>query len=359
VGGTSPAWVEPSGDVDVGDVRVGRRYPLQVIVRASGAPVSGAEVVFVGAATLLDVRDATDEDGLATCLACEPWNVSDPTRLVCAVRAPGFAFQTRAIPLVQDAPVVFDLTPEGIIEGEVVNGAGDPLAGVNVLASNQEQGYFADVKTGADGRYRLAGALAGSTCRVAFVPRAKTELASMELELSAPDRRVVRLAPGGEVAVETEAAELELVRWGADAPAPRAYADSTFKTETEDGDAMFRRVPPGLYRLFATAPDRAPTLSAPFEVRSDEQSRIALTLAPGRRVRVKLRDDAGPVEHGSLSGSIEGVRFDGDDSEGQDSIMLPLGDSELEVWANEHETKTVTVPAGVRELEVILTRKKK
>ena len=146
-------------------VRLGQGSALEgrVVARATGAPVAGASVDVSPHGDSGDSgRAVTDEAGRFSVKGLAPGSYD------LAVSAPGFSFLLRSGLTVASGerfPLELQLQGTGAVEGQVKDGAGQPVAGVQVVGGNRWGGGLgstpAEARTDAQGRYRLDGLATG------------------------------------------------------------------------------------------------------------------------------------------------------------------------------------------------------
>ncbi len=173
-------------------------------VRSSrGDPVDGAEVVLSMNSGVHHLR--TDANGIVSASDLSPGEA----RLV--IRAPGYADTQKTFTLpASDWPFDVgnvDLPSEGVVEGDVVDARGDPVAGARVAKDRvpvfvAAGAALADVATtDARGRFHLGGLRAGTVVLEAYAPeigRGHAENVRVAAGRSTTSVRIVLAAQGAE-----------------------------------------------------------------------------------------------------------------------------------------------------------------
>ncbi len=240
-------------------VRLGQGAVLEgrVVARASGAPVAGASV---------DVSPFGDngDSGRAVTDGTGHFSVSGlaPGSYDVVVSAPGFSPTTRrglTVASGERFPVDLQLAGTGSVEGQVRDGAGQPVAGAQVVGGNRWGGGLgntpAESRTDAEGHYRLDGLAAGrlyltarregSTLGVGQsveVTEGGTAQADFTLEETGTVEGVVRAASGS---LPAEPLTVRAFQHG-----PNRFGPSDMGRTEVDASGGFRMtLPPGTYGL--------------------------------------------------------------------------------------------------------------
>ncbi|HEX8819427.1 MAG TPA: carboxypeptidase regulatory-like domain-containing protein [Archangium sp.] len=146
-------------------VRLGQGSVLEgrVVARATGAPVEGASVD-------ISPRGSSGDSGRAVTDGAGRFSVKGlaPGSYDAVVGAPGFSTTSRhglTVTSGERFPLDIQLVGTGTVEGQVRDGAGQPLAGVRVVGGSRWGGGLgstpAESRTDAEGRYRLEGLATG------------------------------------------------------------------------------------------------------------------------------------------------------------------------------------------------------
>ena len=298
------------------------------VVDAAGAPVVGATVVaWPRSVPTRETEDyeppsaVTGSDGRFQIVA-----VPDGAAMV-IVKAAGRPFLAlrgleAPCPSTEEAkPATLRLPAAGDLSGRIVDGDGQPVAGVSVevLGHSQRPGWLpmryweephATVRTDARGRFRVPGLVAGSRIALrlrleGFAPRfvhegevaaGGTELPDLVLERAGAirvrviDERLDRPVEGAHVAHRRVGEE-------------EAYGIAEYVDTDEDGLARLDGLAPGSYRVSAWRNGLARGDEAAVEVRAGATAEAAVRLksAPGADVEVSLLGAGAPLDGAEVS----------------------------------------------------------
>jgi hypothetical protein len=310
----------------VRDVRIqlgqGGALEGRVVAKATGAPVAGASVDVSPYSKNGDSgRAVTDESGRFSVGGLAPGSYD------LVVGAPGFSSVTRRALTVTSGerfPVEVLLTGTGTVEGQVRNGAGQPVSGAYVTGGSRWAGSLgnaaAESRTDAEGRYRLEGLAAGSvsltakregaltgTSQRAEVTEGGTTQVDFTLEETGTVEGVVHVAGG---TPPSEPLAVSASRRG----------ESLFYMDPNQADVdaagRFRMVlPPGTYDLRALPGERRPFRPTRVQVEAGKTVQAELTWeAPSDKsdaggVRGMVLEPDGTPSLGALvTLSLEGPR---------------------------------------------------
>lgn len=407
---TSTAYFfDDSAPEAVDDLVLLRCPRLRVVVRDRGRPVAGAWVLedFDGKALL-----RTGEDGaVVDHPACRNGWIS--------VFAAGFGADHYTVEPVAGADwdVTVELSPAAQISGRVLAPGGTPVPRVLVTADEVYPGKGDDrdqdpacpvcrelaagpgvrhshgsaasahTETDAEGSFVLEGLASGRRHRVWIHSHADRTCLPQTVESLAPAHDlVVTLARAGRLVVDPrlpegffatdearEAARERLAerscvhayRLETTAASP-GWSSSIDPERGEPGAVSFPCLAPGVYRVTAERVDRglAFAVSEPVEVFAGEESRVALALAPGRKVEGRVQSagvkpDELRVVLESPFGNNYAAPYANPEEDGAFALEgLPLGEATLLIVRRHGEVLgRVAVPAGVSRVEVSLEAK--
>jgi hypothetical protein len=337
----------------VRDVRVklGKGSVLEglVVAKATGAPVVGASVAVSPAGRSGDSGSAvTDDTGHFSVGGLAPGSYD------LDVSAPGFSPLARrglTVTAGERFPLELELTGTGAVEGQVKDGAGQPVQGAQVVGGTRWGGALgntpAESRTDAQGRYRLEGLGAGTVYLTA-----RREGSALGVSES------VELREGGTAQQDFTLGETGTVEGGVRASSGSLPAEPLIVTASRRGVQFFGptdvgradvdatgnfriMLPPGTYNLSASLAERRMFMGrggTRVEVEAGKTVRTELTWqseetsSEGMR-GVVLEPDGAPSPGAFVSveteGGLPGPRMmSPTDEEGRFTVNLPpLGGS--------------------------------
>jgi RNA polymerase sigma-70 factor (ECF subfamily) len=384
-GGRAVGWADVPGkrasELDAGDVKVALPSFVPVLVRAAGAPVQGALVTLEssfrhGGAHRFSYF--TDRDGTLS-LPVLPGAKARQVR----VAKEGYASQVKHAPLPgPDGLLAFDLEPECVIRGIVLDDKGQPAAGLRVetcLAGFDGDGYprleASVAETGADGRFATGGLATGSEYSVAVDPsHSDTAHWGNEVQATAPSNDVVlRLRPTAQI-------ELDILLPDGFVPTQDWLDGVTVVTESDgavsfhDGLALVApgraratlKEGSGTYRFSIvdfgepSRPRLAPVVTNPIVGTEGVVTHVELTASLGRAIKGRVLDELhAPVARPDLLFELPGCMeaLSGEDDGTFETGGMPRDSFEIgiEKSGDDRVRVRITVPAGVGTLpDVIL-----
>jgi len=260
----------------------------RVVARGKGAPVAGASVDVSPYSKNGDSgRAVTDGSGHFSVGGLAPGSYD------LVVGAPGFSSVTRRALTVASGerfPVEIQLTGTGAVEGQVRDGAGQPVPGAQVTGGSRWAGTLGDApaetRTDAQGHYRLEGLAAGSVTLVASregalmgvtqrgeVTEGGTAKVDFILEETGTVEGVVRVAGG------TLPSEPLLV--SASPRGKQRFTPMDSNRADVDAEGRFRLVlPPGTYELRALPAERRPYSPKLVQVEAGKTVQTELSWEP-------------------------------------------------------------------------------
>jgi hypothetical protein len=297
----SPISVSAGHTVKDVQVRLGQAAALEgsVVASSTGAPVAGARVDVSPFTRSGDSgRAVTDEAGR---FVVEPLA---PGSYDLVVSAPGFSTLPRrglTVASGERFSVELSLTGTGAVEGQVRDGQGRPMPGVQVVAGDRWSPMTGDSaaesRTDAEGRYRLEALELGR--RYISARREETSVGvslPVQVKEGATARADFTLEELGMVegrvltsrgSVPTEPLEVEAFALEAAPPGPRGMS----KAEVEVTGTFRMTLPPGGYHLILAASARRDLGARDMkevQVKPGETARTELTW-PGEESGAELR----------------------------------------------------------------------
>jgi protocatechuate 3,4-dioxygenase beta subunit len=326
-------------------VRLGQGSALEgrVVARATGAPVPGASVDVSPHGDSGDSgRAVTDEAGRFSVKGLAPGSYD------LAVSAPGFSFLLRSGLTVASGerfPLELQLQGTGAVEGQVKDGAGQPVASAQVVGGNRWGGGLgstpAEARTDAQGRYRLEGLATGrlyltarregSTLGVSQ-PVEVTEGSSAQADFTLEETGTV----DGVVRATTGSLPAEPLMVSAFSQGSGRFGPGDIGRTELDASGHFRMtLPPGTYRMSVMPVGRRTFgASTPRMVKVEAGKTVRAELSwvedprDTKSVRgIVLEPDGSPSPGAFLTLSAEGPRgmrmMSPVDEEGRFSVSLP------------------------------------
>lgn len=311
--------------------------------------------------------------------------------------APGFApGRLSRLPVASDAGVadlgVITLHPGARLEGEVVDGDGEPVAGVALQATPKQAAGNARVlgapqgeevarlaSTGADGRFEIGGLPAGTT--VDLTARKSgyrvTRVAGVEVPTERPLRLV--LEPGAQVSGQVvdggggpiEGATVHLLPAGpgaGDASARFRVPILSAEPTEAGGEFLISGIEPGSYEVAATADDYLPASLPGLELGPRERrGGIVLRLQTGAVLEGTVVDEEGrPLPQVALfvdptASALSTLAAAGaaTDASGRYRLGgLAAGEATLHLMVDgfPRETHTIEIRPGVQQRDFVLRR---
>ncbi len=276
----------------------------RVYAKATGAPVAGARVEVSRHGLDGDSgRGVTDDTGHFSVegLAAGSYDVK--------VSAPGFSSLTReglTVSVGGRFPVELALVGTGGVEGEVRDGAGQPLPGMPVVAGDSWSGELgsmpAEARTDAEGRYRLEGlsagvmtvsvkregALLGASLRVE-IREGQPAQVNFTLENTGTVEGVVRAAQGS---LPSEPLEVTTFAQG---PVHSSAMDMVSEEVSPDGHFRMS-LPPGTYHLMLSPRTRGSSSRRSFSAH--------VRVEPGKSTQVEFTWQEDPVTQQLIQGAV-------------------------------------------------------
>jgi hypothetical protein len=326
-------------------VRLGQGSALEgrVVARATGAPVAGASVDVSPHGDSGDSgRAVTDEAGRFSVKGLAPGSYD------LAVSAPGFSSLMRrglTVTSGERFPLELQLQGTGAVEGQVKDGAGQPVAGVQVVGGNRWGGGLgstpAEARTDAQGRYRLEGLATGRLYLTArregatlgvSQPVEVTEDATAQVDFTLEETGTV----DGVVRATTGSLPAEPLLVSAFSQSSGRFGPGDIARTELDASGHFRMtLPPGTYRMSVTPVGRrAFVVSNPQTVRVEAGKTVRAELSWVEDSREKnevrglvLEPDGSPSPGAFITLSSEGQRgmrmMSPVNEEGRFSLSLP------------------------------------
>lgn len=298
VGESREVWLKPGTEIASLVIELGRDGQVTVLVRTEDdQPIKGATVETFGLSTWQLAPLATDAKGEAR-LERVP-----PGELRFRVRAVGFS-SAESPPVVLEPGGRTELTvvlgPLLGINGRVLNGRGDPVAGAQVsLQGGATPGSALSEK---DGSFRFEaieeGLYALRARHPRYGPSAEQTAASGDAEVE------LRLTQGGELEGRVERADGtparhffvvvdRFVPTGEEALKGRPF--KPLEVRSEDGVFLFSDLAPGTYDLVADSPNEGGPATAPhLEIAAGVRSSgLVMRLGPGGTLEGRVVEATG------------------------------------------------------------------